>query len=146
MAVSAAFAAALIGLAPAARADTDLDPFQDLFGINAWTPSADSFLASDPTNAASFDTSVDAFQSGAGADDPFSILVAGIDPGAFSVDPNSGAYFADGGAPTDALGTLATGLDYTLFATGLGPTLDQTILTLGELPVLLLLPLAGFLA
>ena len=42
MAVGAAFAAALIGLAnaPAATADTDLDPFQDLFGdtgINTWT-------------------------------------------------------------------------------------------------------------
>lgn len=70
MAVGAAFAAVLIGLAPAARADTDLDPFEDLFGINAWTPSADSFLASDPTNAASFDTSVDAFQSGAGRTTP----------------------------------------------------------------------------
>ena len=46
MAVAAVFAAALIGLAngPAARADTEPEPFQDLFGdtgINPWTPAAD---------------------------------------------------------------------------------------------------------
>ena len=43
IAVGVAFAVALIGLAnaPAADADDDLDPFQDLFGdsgINTWTP------------------------------------------------------------------------------------------------------------
>jgi hypothetical protein len=48
-AAGTAFAAALIGLAntPAARADTEPDPFQDLFGttgINSWTPSADASL------------------------------------------------------------------------------------------------------
>jgi hypothetical protein len=64
-AVGAAFAAALIGLAdaPTARADTEPDPFEDLFGtggINTWTPSADASLAtSDPTLAASLDTTVD---------------------------------------------------------------------------------------
>ena len=45
--VGVALAAALIGLAPAARADTDLDPFEDLFGssgINTWTASADNAL------------------------------------------------------------------------------------------------------
>jgi hypothetical protein len=63
IAVGAAFVAAMIGLANAARADTDLDPYEDLFGtagINTWTPSADSSLASiDPTGAlaANFDTS-----------------------------------------------------------------------------------------
>ena len=31
-AIDAAFAATLIGLAPAARADTEPDPFEDLFG------------------------------------------------------------------------------------------------------------------
>ena len=39
-AVGVAFAA-LIGLAPAARADTEPDPFEALFGdsgINTWTP------------------------------------------------------------------------------------------------------------
>lgn len=59
--------AALIGLAPAARADTEPDPFQALFGdtgINTWTVSADNSLAtSDPTLAANFDTSVDNFDS-----------------------------------------------------------------------------------
>jgi len=67
-AVGAAFAAALFGLAhaPAARADAEPDPFQDLFGevgINGWSPSGtDSFLvSSDPTLAASLDTSVDNF-------------------------------------------------------------------------------------
>ena len=49
-AVGAAFAAALIGLAnaPAARADTEPDRVEDLFGdsgINSWTPSVDSSLA-----------------------------------------------------------------------------------------------------
>jgi hypothetical protein len=46
--VGAAFAAALIGLAPAARADTEPDPFEDLlgsYGSNSWTVSADNALA-----------------------------------------------------------------------------------------------------
>ena len=48
-AAGTAVAAALIGLAnaPAATADTDLDPFQDLFdntGFNPWTPTADTDL------------------------------------------------------------------------------------------------------
>ena len=66
-AVGAAFAAALIGLAnaPAARADTEPEPFQYLFGdsgINTWTPSADSLLnSSDPTLAGNWDTSGDNF-------------------------------------------------------------------------------------
>ena len=49
-AVGAAFAAALIGPANAraARADTEPDPLEDLFGdsgINSRTPSVDNFLA-----------------------------------------------------------------------------------------------------
>jgi hypothetical protein len=62
-AVGVAFAA-LIGVAPAARADGP-DPFEDLFGdtgINAWTPAADaSLLSSDPTEAANLDASVENF-------------------------------------------------------------------------------------
>jgi hypothetical protein len=49
MALGAAFAAALLGLAPGARADTEPDPFEDLFGTagaNSWTVSADSSLLS----------------------------------------------------------------------------------------------------
>src|SRR5258708_38543325 len=83
-AVSAVFAAALIGLpnAPAARADTEPDPFEDLFGTagNSWTASADSLLlTSDPTLAGSLDASVDNFLADAPistqfpeGDDPFS--------------------------------------------------------------------------
>jgi hypothetical protein len=66
-AVGVAFAAALIGVAPAARADTEPDPLEDLlgsYGGNSWTVSADNSLAtSDPTLAANFDTSVDNFDS-----------------------------------------------------------------------------------
>jgi hypothetical protein len=114
MAVSAAFTAALIGLAnaPAASAD-DVDsggptvsdpiphpilegqlpdPFQELFGntgFNSWTPSADSFLLStDPTQtlAGNLDTIVDNFLIGMDGtgDDPFSTLVSEFDPSAFT--------------------------------------------------------------
>src|SRR5271167_4666870 len=137
-AVGAAFAAALIGLAnaPAARADTDLDPFQDLFGdtgINTWTPSADSFLASiDPTNAlaGNLDTSVDNFltlaDSSYGPDVPFSELAYAIDPNAFN--PDAGFLFNSCVGcdiiPLDPTGDFALGLDYTVFASGLAPTLD----------------------
>jgi hypothetical protein len=130
MAVGAAFAAALIGLAPAATADTDLDPFQDLFGdsgINTWTPSADSFLASiDPTNAlaGNFDSMADNFDSlmisPGGA---FEFLAQRLDPSSFSFDPALNGFF-----PVDAIGDLATGLDYSL-----GPTLDGSLLNSFEL-------------
>src|SRR5947209_9331856 len=72
LAVGAAFVAAMVALAHTARADTDLDPFQDLFGdtgINTWTPAADSYLASiDPTGtlAGNLDASVDNFITVAG--------------------------------------------------------------------------------
>jgi hypothetical protein len=131
MAIGAALAAALIGLAhtPAARADTEPDPFEDLFGtagINTWTPSADSFLASsDPTLAANFDTSVDNFWSaggdvGSAGDDPFTILVAEL----------VGAPAFGGGeinVPVNGISDLAVGLDYSVFASGLAPTLDPAI-------------------
>ena len=90
MAAGAAFAAALIGLAPAARADAP-DPFQLLFGdsgINTWTPTADAYLdTNDPTLAASFEASVDGFQQGGSflfPNDPFTFLTDELDPSAFS--------------------------------------------------------------
>jgi hypothetical protein len=124
-AVSVAFAAALIGLAPAARADTEPDPFEDLFGtsgINTWTAVTDSSLvSSDPTLAGSLDTSVDNFLASAAispnfpeGDDPFSFVVWELDPSAFS------AYPLDGGLPDNAIGDFAVGLDYALFASGIG--------------------------
>jgi hypothetical protein len=132
-AVGAAFAATLIGLAnaPAARADTGLNPFQDLFGdigTNSWTQSADSFLASsDPTLAASLDTSVENFLMSVPigpnfpeGDDPFSFLVWSLDPSAFSADAFYGPLLDAGGLPDNAVGDFAVGLDYTLFATGIG--------------------------
>lgn len=130
-AVAAAFAAALIGAAPAARADGP-DPFEDLFGdsgINIWTPSADSFLDSnDPTLAGSLDGSVDNFldkvdgvTGGINEDwDPLSNLVYEFDPTSFQLD---GYYTSpgDGGLPITGLSDLAVGLDYTLFAADLEP-------------------------
>jgi hypothetical protein len=119
-AAGTAVAAALIGLAnaPAATADTDLDPFQDLFGntgFNTWTPTADTDLGA---LAGGLDTSVDNFLQtsfgciGSCADDPFTLLTQLLDPSAFSpLGP-------------DAIGDLAVGLDYTTFASGLGPVVD----------------------
>jgi hypothetical protein len=127
-AVGAAFAAALIGVAntPAARADTEPDPFEDLFGtegINTWTVSADNSLAtSDPTLAANLDASVDNFLADVplspnypDGDDPFSFIAWELDPSAFSADPTLA-----GGLPVNAIGDFAVGLDYTLFASGIG--------------------------
>jgi hypothetical protein len=134
-AVIAAFAAALIGLpnAPAARADTEPDPFEDLFGTagNSWTASADSsLLSSDPTLAASLDTSVDNFLASVipspnfpEGDDPFSFLVWSLDPSAFSPDSFYGPLVPvldNNGLPDNAIGDFAVGLDYALFASGIG--------------------------
>jgi hypothetical protein len=143
--VLGAAAAALIG-AGVASADTDLDPFQDLFGdtgFNSWTPSADGFLASiDPTLAANFDTSVDNFDSslltgGTGQWGAFEFLASVFDQGSGSWDPTLDVWL-----PNDAIGDLATGLDYIL-----GPTLDGDLYTslllssdLPILPILLLFP------
>ena len=136
MAAGAAFAVALIGLAnsPAARADIEPAPFEDLFGdtgINSWTTSADSFLlSSEPTLAASLDTSVDNFLVNAGVfvgsdfpdgDDPFSFLVSGIDPSAFSAGAGGDLLpLVDGSLPVNGSADVAVGLDYALFATGIG--------------------------
>jgi hypothetical protein len=133
-AVGAAFAATLIGLAnaPAARADTEPEPFQDLFGdtgINSWTPSADaSLLSSDPTLAGSLDVSVDNFQSLILINplyDPVGWLADKWDPSAFSVlltGPDQYTYL-----PVDAVGDLAQSVDFSVFASGLAPTLDPAI-------------------
>jgi len=139
-AVGAAFAVALIGLAnaPAADADADLDPFQDLFGdtgINSWTPSADSFLNSmDPTNAlgGSLDTSVDNFLSTAEATNfspvtTISDIVSQIDPHAFTTDGTLLFGMGSDIIPLDSTGEFALGLDYGLFASGLSPVLDPLI-------------------
>ena len=99
MAAGAAFAAALIGLAPAARAD-EPDPFQLLFGdtgFNSWTTTADTDLvALSPTLASDFATSVDGYETGAGgfyASDPFTILTHDLDPSAFIANPTVSASF-----------------------------------------------------
>jgi hypothetical protein len=119
MAVGAAFAAALIGLAPAARAD-EPDPFQLLFGdtgFNAWTSTADAYLdTNDPTLAANLETSVDGFQQGGSflfPNDPFTFVTDELDHSAFS-----------GGFPDNAIGDFAVGLDYSVDAVGLYPTID----------------------
>jgi hypothetical protein len=133
-AVGVTFAAMLIGLAnnPAARADTEPDPFQDLFGntgFNSWTASADSVLnSSDPTLAGNWDTSVDNFLLNIGnQEDPFSIIAYRLDPSAFSHDPAAFGYFLDDGLPLNATGDFALGLDWTLFESGIGATLDPII-------------------
>jgi hypothetical protein len=132
-AVGVAFAA-LIGLAPAARADGP-DPFEDLFGdtgINAWTPAADaSLLSSDPTEAANLDASVENFLADAPVstqfpegDDPFSFITWELDPSAFTGEPLVDHLLygtvVPGGLPDNAIGDSAVALDYALFASGLG--------------------------
>jgi hypothetical protein len=137
IAIGAGFVAAMIALAQEAKADTEFDPFEDLFGtagINTWTPAADSYLATiDPTNAlaANLDTSVDNFVTAAappyfyGPDTSFSEIATSLDPGAFPGALISGnAEFL---TPLDANADFALGLDYTLFATGLAPVVDPLI-------------------
>jgi hypothetical protein len=124
-----AIAAALIGLAPAAKAD-EPDPFQTLFGdigVNTWTPSTDAYLdTNDPSLAADLETSVDAFQTGGSAlfpNDPFTFVTDELDPSAFS-----------GGFPDNAISDFAVGLDYTVDAFGLYPTLDPVLDVLFGVP------------
>lgn len=133
MAAGAAFAAALIGLAPAAKAD-EPDPFQLLFGdsgINTWTPTADTDLAAlSPTLASDLVTSVDNFQTGfytLYGSVAFTDLTDALDPSAFSVNPDGIPI------PDNAIGDLATGLDYTLFASGLGSLDTDVLILLGPL-------------
>jgi hypothetical protein len=152
--IGAALAAAMIGLAPAARADTEPDPLEDLFGdtgFNSWTPSADaSLLSSDPTLAGSLDTSVDNFLTNVavGQDDPLSSLLYEFDPTSFSFDGFTGIDPEAGGLPNDGLADLAVGLDYTLFANGL-ESLGTGVTDLVQIPYdialgLLYLPLLPF--
>ncbi len=141
--------AALAFSAVTARADSEVlpsddlgssgaNPFEDLFGnsgINTWTTSADSFLASnDPTLAANLDTSVDNFLINFGNQvDPFSTIAYRLDPSLppdqlpFSMDPAGFGYFLDDGVPLNATGDFALGLDYLSYASGIGATLDPII-------------------
>jgi hypothetical protein len=126
IAVGAAFVAAMIALASAARADTEPDPFEDLFGtagVNTWTPAADaSMVSSDSGTAGSLDNSVDNFLADVpistqfpDGDDPFSFITWEVDPSTFTADPT-----LDGGLPDSAIGDSAVALDYALFVSGLG--------------------------
>jgi len=155
MAVGAAFAAALIGLAPAARADTEPDPFEDLLGtagVNTWTPTADAeLLSSNPTEAANLDVSIDTFNNDIGLAyqiDPLSQLAFEFDPTGFGADGYTGIDSASGGLPLNALTDLAVGLDYTLWAsdlTGLGNGLTDIVQIPEDIVIALLyLPLLPF--
>ncbi len=82
---------------------------------------------SDPTLAATLDTSVDNFLASVPVspnfpegDDPFAFLVWSLDPSAFSPDAFYGPLLDGGGLPDNAISDFAVGLDYTLFATGIG--------------------------
>jgi hypothetical protein len=137
IAVGAAFAAALIGLAPAARADTEPDPFEDLLGtagVNTWTPTADAeLLSSNPTEAANLDASIDTFNNDvelAYQIDPLSQLAFEFDPSGFTQGGFTGIDSASGGLPDNAIADLAVGLDYTLWAsdlTGVGSGLTDIV-------------------
>jgi hypothetical protein len=124
MAAGGAFAAALIALsnAPAAGADTDPDPFEDLFGttgFNSWTTPADSFLAtSDPNLANQLDSMVDAYFTTAATSDVDSIqeLVYFFDPSSLSA-----------GVPNDFLGDIAATLDVLLTPSGMDAAIDPII-------------------
>ena len=114
------------------------------YGSNSWTVSADNSLAtSDPTLAANFDTSVDNFDS-SGIPPAFENIVEQFDPSAFSVEltgPDQYGYF-----PVNAVGDLATGLDYTLVASGLESTVDPALLKTFEWGEAILLSPLLFLA
>jgi len=97
---------------------------------------ADSWLlSSDPALAASLGTSVDDFETAAygllQGVDPTSELVYQLDPNSFT-PPDAGFLFdtcfiACPTFPLDPPGDFALGLDYSIFASGLGPTLDPLI-------------------
>ncbi len=120
-AVGVAFVAALIGVAPPARADTEPDPFEDLFGdsgINTWTPAADASLGT--STATSLDALIDSMDS-SGISPPFLNIIGQLDPGAYTDQP--GGYL-----PADWLGDFANTLDFSLYASGLAPVVDPAIL------------------
>ena len=133
-AVGAACAAALIPNSPVARADAP-DPFEDLFGdtgINSWTPAADAWLlSSDPTEAGNLDSSVESFIANESVslnfpegDDQFTFLLWTFDPTAFTPGDCGYGCFPPGldpaVLPDSNIADFAVGLDYTLFATGIG--------------------------
>jgi len=144
-AVGAACGAALIGLAPAARADEG--PLEQLLGdtgFNSWTPAADADLqADDPSLLASIDASLPGFLSG--LNDPLSLTLFEFDPTAFSdggFDPEAG------GLPDNALADLVVTLDFADYATGL-EGVGQGFSEIVQLPediviALLYLPLLPF--
>jgi hypothetical protein len=129
--VGAACMAALIASGPIARADAP-DPFEDLFPTDSWTQAADAWLlSSDPTAAANFDASVESFLANEvvsvnfpEGDDPFTFLLWSFDPTAFT--PGICGYgcfppgLDPGVVPDSNIADFAVGLDYTLFATGIG--------------------------
>jgi hypothetical protein len=145
-AVGGALAAAMIGMGTA-HADITTpfvdpysppNPYDVLFGAQG-TQGADNalldgnLLTTNPTGDATFMTDVSQFE--ASTDHPLADLINAIDPSAFyeqtgGLDPGfvgdltGGAYLA----PDDALGYLATGLDYGLLTpTGLAFVLDPLI-------------------
>jgi hypothetical protein len=120
------------------------DPYDVLFGAEG-AQGADNaildgnLLTSNPTGDATFMTDVSQFE--ASADHPLAALINAIDPSAFyeqvgGLDPGFVGDLANGAylAPDDALGYLATGLDYGLLTpTGLAFVLDPLIeLLLGQ--------------
>jgi hypothetical protein len=75
---------------------------------------------------------VENFQTAAGLgvqfpDDPFAILAYTLDPSGFSAPPLLGEGTLWTGLPDNAIGDFAVGLDYTLFASGIGTTVDPLL-------------------
>jgi hypothetical protein len=105
--------------------DTVDGPFETLFGdsgFNAWTTTADTDLAAlSPTLVGDLATSVDGYEVGnfnGNPDDAFTVLTDLLDPSAFSGTPFGLLV------PDNTIGDFAVGLDYTLFASGIGAALD----------------------
>jgi hypothetical protein len=146
-AAGTAFAAALIGMAntPAARADTEPDPLEDLFGTagtNTWTPSADaSLISSDPTLAANLDATVDNYLELGTQDDPFSTLVSEVDPSAFTLSfgPDGFGGVVDDLIPLNTTGDIAAALDLAGYSVGLD-TFGNPLDLPGEIFTLVFLP------
>jgi hypothetical protein len=130
-AVGATCAAALIAGGAVARADAP-DPFEDLFPTASWAQGADAWLLStDPTGAANFDASVESFLANEvvspdfpQGDDQFTFLLWTFDPTAFTPGICGFGCLPPGLDPTvvpdSNIADFVVGLDYTLFATGIG--------------------------
>ena len=148
-----AVAAAMIGMGTAHADVTDTypapDPYDVLFGsagTAAGTQGYDNnvldseLLSSNPSQFETFTTAVNAFEETAG-DHGLENLIYAIDPSAFYDQTSTGitgTADAVGGylVPDDALGYLATGLDYGLLTpTGLADVLTPLIdVLLGSTP------------